>query len=173
MYAMLKQMMAAKGFTVSNGDGWSAADAAQFRDFAVFVMGMPHDEAYRVTTHPEDFRDQLTALAQQILGTQDSVADMIEAANVAEAMVQEEVAASTAEETQAAVEESVQEEASEPVVDTDADVAADVGGDEAEDPVDAVDAVEEGSDAEAAVEDTATGEESAEQSDTFDATPEE
>lgn len=66
MYSSVKDAMRAANYPASTGDNWTATDAAQFRDFANFELGIDHAKAADVLAHPENYADQLNAYAKRL-----------------------------------------------------------------------------------------------------------
>lgn len=55
MYAKLKQMMRAQGYTVSEGDDWAASDSAEFHVFSRLVLGVPARSPNHILAYPEAY----------------------------------------------------------------------------------------------------------------------
>lgn len=68
-YASIKAAMIAAGYKATEGEGWAAADAAEFRTFSHFVLGIDHNDAHLVTTLPQVYQDKLEAAGIDALGT--------------------------------------------------------------------------------------------------------
>ncbi len=62
-YSQIKQAMAECGHVVTEGADWAAADAAAFRTFAHFTIGVAHDVAHQLLQFPEHFEAEWRRLA--------------------------------------------------------------------------------------------------------------
>lgn len=68
-YPSIKAAMKNAGYPVSTGDGWNGKDAAAFRAFSQFVIGVDHSQAHVMTTMPLIYKDQLEAVGIEVPGS--------------------------------------------------------------------------------------------------------
>lgn len=61
-YSRIKAAMAEFGHKVSEGTEWTPADAAAWRTFSHFTLGVAHDVAHYLIQFPEHFENELTRL---------------------------------------------------------------------------------------------------------------
>jgi len=61
-YSLIKKAMASVGHVVTKGEAWAASDAAAFRDFAHFTLGIPHDAAHGILMFHAHFEDAWTKI---------------------------------------------------------------------------------------------------------------
>lgn len=65
-YQALKNAMAAVGHKVSEGEHWLVSDAAQFRDFCRFSLGVSEQIAHHVLQYPDQFENHLGAFMERL-----------------------------------------------------------------------------------------------------------
>jgi len=111
-YSLIKKAMVAAGHVVTAGEHWAASDAAAFRDFAHFTLGVAHDAAHGILMFPAHFEATWKKIAA-LAGHHETVTPVPAAAPVEPQAATEPAAAPAA-----VVEPVVVEPAAEPVAET-------------------------------------------------------
>lgn len=66
MYEKIKAAMAEAGHVVSEGEHWAAQDAAKFRDFCHFTLGVSSDLAHHILAFPAEFESKVGHLLTEV-----------------------------------------------------------------------------------------------------------